>query len=1111
MTPSHAARYICAALLTASCGLPVAVAGQAVQPAQTAQAIAPAELFRLPIDPTSGPLRFSARRGWTWREPAGSAPPTTRLLLDGEVRLVLADVDVKADRAALWIAREPDAAGADRYHVFILAENVRTPNTDPALGVSAAELPIAGVVIPSGPIELRVDARFDRPPEGRELVEFLNKAKIRVDDMRSGRPLRPQPRMNDLTPIRPADLTDLPLGSRPTAQPPAEPRNEPVDEPTDTAPPPVVTPVPRAPSPQPAPPETRETPTPSTPTSDPTPAPSGSEQSERPSAQTPPAATPSPAAAPADVSPETTERPAVAAAPIDDADEIPEARPIFAADGVFYVGAGETVIVESGEQANTATLMGGVTIQYQSADGQLELVASRGVVFLQPGPLRQSLGRLGADEVRGVYLEGGVRVTDGDYTMRAEQVYYDVQANRAIALDTVFWTYEQRIGMPLYMRADVVRQEAADEFNAETARFSNTAFFRPHLAIGARDLTIVRREDEAGDTRSIIDARGVTLRAGPAPFFWFPRFKGDPERVPLRNIGFSDSNRQGFTVQTEWDPFVLLGIERPDGIDAALDIDYYGERGVGLGARAEWDRGRHSGDATAYFLPDDQGSDISVSGSEINRDGEARGIFVGRDFWSLTPEWTLISEIGHVSDPLLTQDLFRDLGRDGDDVNSRLHLRRLEDNTRLSIEAAATLNDFVVNQHRLQAPGYNVDKLPEIELDVIADDLSPFLPPGLVTHTWEASYTNARIRLSEVDAAEQGFLFPEQSQRVFGGDPEDSSGDVLRALGYDESFINRFDTRHEFTSVLDLGPVRATPFAVGRFTAYDDDFEAFSPNEDDNVRLWGAAGVRLSTSLVRVDDSVESRTFDLHRIRHIIEPSLTLWHAETTVQARDLPVYDDDVEQLGEGSAIRLAVDQTWQTKRGGPGRWRSVDVFKLNFEYAWAADDTERGTPIARWYDARPELGAPQTYARSAFEWQVSEIVGLAGELIYDPDISSPSRESIGVRLTPGRGFDAIVGFRRLEAQDATYLDTSVGYLFADKYQVRAGTQYNFVAEDFQDVRAVVLRDFPVGQFGVSISYNNITNETSFGVVLRPFGQGTGLGFGGDTTSSRRSLGFGG
>ena len=79
-------------------------------------------------------------------------------------------------------------------------------------------------------------------------------------------------------------------------------------------------------------------------------------------------------------------------------------------------------------------------------------------------------------------------------------------------------------------------------------------------------------------------------------------------------------------------------------------------------------------------------------------------------------------------------------------------------------------------------------------------------------------------------------------------------------------------------------------------------------------RLQGAAGIRASTSFERIYDGVDSSLLDVHRLRHIIEPNMTVWHSGTTVNSASLPVYDPTVEALADGTIMRFGATQTLQT-----------------------------------------------------------------------------------------------------------------------------------------------------------------------------------------------------
>ena len=91
--------------------------------------------------------------------------------------------------------------------------------------------------------------------------------------------------------------------------------------------------------------------------------------------------------------------------------------------------------------------------------------------------------------VTGVYLEGDVTVDQGDQlTVRAERIYYDFTSQRAIMLDATLATVDEVRNVPLYMRADEIRQLARGEFAAKKVTFSTSEFHTPHYHIGASEV-----------------------------------------------------------------------------------------------------------------------------------------------------------------------------------------------------------------------------------------------------------------------------------------------------------------------------------------------------------------------------------------------------------------------------------------------------------------------------------------------------------------------------------------------------------------------------------------------------------------------------------------------
>ena len=100
------------------------------------------------------------------------------------------------------------------------------------------------------------------------------------------------------------------------------------------------------------------------------------------------------------------------------------------------------------------------------------------MIFLTPGTirgLREGGGTVQAEAIEGMYLEGGVRASDGEYTVRGSSVYYDLPNNQALLMDAVLRTYTRSSRtLPVYARAEEMRQIASDQWTATRATISTS-------------------------------------------------------------------------------------------------------------------------------------------------------------------------------------------------------------------------------------------------------------------------------------------------------------------------------------------------------------------------------------------------------------------------------------------------------------------------------------------------------------------------------------------------------------------------------------------------------------------------------------------------------------
>jgi hypothetical protein len=320
--------------------------------------------------------------------------------------------------------------------------------------------------------------------------------------------------------------------------------------------------------------------------------------------------------------------------------------------------------------------------------------------------------------------------------------------------------------------------------------------------------------------------------------------------------------------------------------------------------------------------------------------------------------------------------------------------------------------------------------------------------------------------------------------RAFGIGNDDSIADSLRAQGFEQGHVGRLDSRHEFALPRAWGIFKIVPFLVGRYTTYTDDFDEFS-SDAGSTRAYGAAGVRIHTSFQRVNDSVESRLLDLHRMRHIVEPSVILWYAQTDRDAEDLPSYDPAVEPLTSGAAVRVGLSNRWQTQRGGPGRWRSVDWLTLDTAVVLHSDDADVQSPSPQFFDYRPEYSQPGDHFDASAVLALTDSVTIGGRQVLDLDASRLARASIGGEVQHSPVLSTFAEYRFLDAGDDQILDAGWNYQLTPVYRVTLGPQWDFRQDDFRSLSVRVVRRFPEVDLIVRVVYDQIKGETAVGASL--------------------------
>ncbi len=776
-------------------------------------------------------------------------------------------------------------------------------------------------------------------------------------------------------------------------------------------------------------------------------------------------------------------------------------RVILPQQGTVNISAPSVAMLSANAQGGGDALVitGGVAIEVQQSSGPstAQLIAQRAVVFLNEGT-DSGATRFGIDEINGVYLEGDVAISmvrgpDARAfrraTVRGSSVFYDLRTDRAIMLDAVFWTYDAARSQPLYLRADAIRQEAFGQWSAKKATLANVDFAEPHFSIGVDSVMIKQIEQTDGGARLNIEADDVTFRAGSVPLAYLPKVRGDFKPAPLRRLSFA-SDDGAPVVRSEWDLYSLLGIDAGESSRADLLLDAYLSRGVGVGVDANWRSSRARGGLLAYTIHD-QGRDRLTSGETIDRDGEQRTVLAGETIWKPDSPWTIYAEASWISDEAVVDAFFENLAETRRPFMTGFYATRIDRtpgaavNTAITAEFRGTLNDFIVTESELQSAGYVTQKLPELGYHVLGANIFN----GILSYYGETRIGAMSLSFSENDVRDQGFKKARDAKRAFGIPPDQSLGHRLRAEGFTESTVLRFDTRHEFEAPLAAGALNVVPFAVARFTAWDTSFDDFNGNNNENQRLWGAIGVRLATTIQRINDETFSDMFDLSRMRHLIEPSLTIWHAGSTIDRADLPVYDESVERIADGTAGRIGLRNTWQTMRGPIGEERSVDWLMIDTAIGWSSSDVDPRSPLPDFFEARPENANLGRFARIDSSLLLTDAVALVGGVLYDSERGTTARAALGFRIDHGYGYGSYAEYRFLDEPGANEVATGMRYELTRKYAAEAELVYELDSGRAQQFTIRMTRLFPQWTLSVAANIDDIADRVGIGFSLRPVG----------------------
>jgi hypothetical protein len=709
----------------------------------------------------------------------------------------------------------------------------------------------------------------------------------------------------------------------------------------------------------------------------------------------------------------------------------------------------------------------------------IELQADNLVVWrIAADGTRQERGPTAGQEkgVTAVYVSGDVLLTQGQRTIRAEQLYYDLRNKRALARKVVMKSYDPSRNVPIYVWAGELRLVAEDTFEADDVALTTSEFWTPQLSLEAAKIRVVDRQlggESQGilpESRFEVELRDVKLKAGNTTLLGLRRVYGDRQitELPIRSIHVGNDNTYGTSVETRWWLSRLLGLKQPEGTDGSIALDYYGERGAGGGVDLTYERENYFGSVLGYMI-EDQGEDrLSRTRKDIAVPDETRGIFQFRHRHYLPYSWQLTAEIAYLSDENFLEQFYRTEYNVGKEQETLLYLKQIQDNWGLSLLGKTRINDFTDQ----------VEELPTAEYHLMGQSLLD----DRLTFFSDNQVSRYRYRYGPDNAMDE---------------PDD--------------YFTYTGTRNELDLPLAAGATKIVPFVAGTFgyedgAGFDASLNDGSVANEENAVAIGEAGVRMSAQpFWCVYPDVESRLWDLHQLRHVIRPSVTaVTYAESDVVAEQRDTLD-------------LGISQRFQTKRGPADRHRTVDWLEVDTDFVWVADSSDEVAGPDRFLWNEPfiplvnrdgrvippldrrttgQFGPRQNYISTEMVLRLTDTTSILSDVYYDTQNGTVEQFDVGFSRLCWPNLTYYVGSRYLRNVDntlgekgSTAVTFAATYVLDPRYTVVLAEQFDFDYGVNVRTDATLVRRYHRMNLALTFSVDESVDEQSIVLSLWPEG----------------------
>lgn len=768
--------------------------------------------------------------------------------------------------------------------------------------------------------------------------------------------------------------------------------------------------------------------------------------------------------------------------------------------GMLDIEADRLVIWTKG--ANPQEVMGNLKKQSSQSGKGLEFYLSGHVEMRQKDPVKPSNAKPGESQSR---------------VLRADEIYYDIGRNTAIAMNAEMEFYQPRIADPVFIRASEIQQLAANQYKIVKAEvFSSRLPSDPGLKVYVAEATIEERTvpkfsifgkrfvdrstgQEQEQKESYVRGRNMFIELENFPVFYLPYLQGDA-RDPLgpiegMNLGFNNIFGGQFGISLN--AFDLLGIQPFENTRWRLNLDYLTKRGPGIGTDFDYMSpdffgipGRVDGVVKAYGIRD---SGVDVLGGN-RQEGEPHPLYRGRLLWrqsntNMAKGFTFIGQASGISDRNFIEQFFKPEWDNDYNQTTFGYLRQTEQN----------MGWFIMAEPRIRPWINEGEWLPRADGFVLGQPLFNIF----TNNTWGAA-GYGRLLLTD------------------DGTPMVSPTDVTDSTG-------RFNISEEISLPFSLGDLRLAPYLKGDLAFYTSTIDASTPGVpgtatgDGLGRAWGGGGIRASLPFTASYPEFQSDLFNVNGINHKVIyganylyaassasylnfPQLDRLNDDASDQAlRDIrnqpgiypnqsngallttsPLYDPQtyairraidtrIDTLEEINVLQLDVRQRWQTKRGFPGSQHIVDWMTLDLSGSLFPQRN------------RDNYGNYLAFLQYDYIWNVGDRTTLTSTGWVDPFDDGARVFTLGGYLNRPDRTNFYLGYRQIEPVESRMLTGAVTYIFSPKYALTASSAYDFSTFQSLSNSLVLTRVGTDLQISLGLSYNAMQNNFGFTFEILP------------------------